>query len=518
MSNTSSDAIAFTAASNPTDSSSSSPSMQNGGQGGSGTTTVDSSPPDDSSTSTPQHHNHQQSTSKKRRSNIQLNKDDQPKGDDGDSSDEDGAKTGDLNDEGGNRRDLFQRASEDVLQKRKMVRASLSPEWTVAADGKNNGDTPTTSGEGLFALVNLAPTRSSGEAPEDSGPSSSSSASKPTSAFVLGTHTPAFGSVTVGVGVGTVAAAVNNGVQSGFASGFGKVASGDDASMSSSKASSFGGGFGSGFGTVSGGFGSLKSLSSSTFGSSFGSTSNKAIATTNALSPSDVLASNNGDGDTSKFVKSPTEVSSSYDATPESSPNTKFPITDVVDTANGEQDEECLCQIRARLYKMVPEDECTNSAVEDQDAAVPSVPSTQRNLVLVTKVKGGKEEDGSTTDEAKESKGETEESAPTKPKLVQKEAGLGPVRVLKCKIHNKEEQQTSARIVQRQETSGGGAFRVILNVRLESKSCTFNRRGDKFVQLNALNNTGLIESYLFKVKTTADADTLENILKDALQI
>jgi hypothetical protein len=173
---------------------------------------------------------------------------------------------------------------------------------------------------------------------------------------------------------------------------------------------------------------------------------------------------------------------------------------------------------------MVPEDECTNSAVEDQDAAVPSVPSTQRSLDLVTKVKGGEEKDASTTNEDKESKGEAEkkDGAPTKPKLVQKEAGLGPIRILKCKIHNKantaDEQQTSARIVQRQETSGGGAFRVILNVRLEPKSCTFNRRGDKFVQLNALNNTGLIESYLFKVKTTTDADTLENILKDVLQV
>ena len=497
----SADDVALPAASNPTDSSSS-PSLQNEGQGGGGTTTEDSSPPDDSSTSTPQHHHHQQqqTSSKKRRSNIQLNKDDHPEGDDGNCSDEADRNFGDINDEGGNRSDPFQRASEDVLQKRKMARASLSPKWSATVDVKNNGGTPTK---------------------EDSGLSSSFSASKPTSAFGLGTHTPAFGSVTAGVGFGTVAAAANNGERSGFALGFGNAASGDDTSMSS-KSSSFGGGFGSGFGTVSGGFGSLKSSSSSTFGLSFGSTSNKATATTS----SDVLASSNDDGGITKIAKSPTKVSSSYDAspTPETSPNTKFPISEVVDTANGEQDEECLCQIRARLYKMVPEDESTNLAVEDQDVAVPSVPSTQRNLDLVTKVKGDKERDGSSKNEAKESKGEAEaeEAAPTKPKLVQKEAGLGPVRILKCKIHNKpntaDEQQTSARIVQRQETSGGGAFRVILNVRLEPKSCTFNRRGDKFVQLNALNNSGLIDSYLFKVKTTVDADTLENILKDVLQV
>ena len=122
------------------------------------------------------------------------------------------------------------------------------------------------------------------------------------------------------------------------------------------------------------------------------------------------------------------------------------------------------------------------------------------------------------------------EGGSTRSKLVQKEAGIGPVRILRPKPHiapagdggggGDETKPTlsGARIVQRQETSGGGAFRVILNVRLEAKSCTYHRRGDKFVQLNALNNVGVIESFLFKVKTVADADTLMSNLRDVLEV
>ena len=107
--------------------------------------------------------------------------------------------------------------------------------------------------------------------------------------------------------------------------------------------------------------------------------------------------------------------------------------------------------------------------------------------------------------------------------MVQKEAGIGPVRVLKRKSSvtnddDKEKSTSDSRVVQRQETGKGGqATRVLLNIRLVPKTCSVIRRGDKFVQLNAPNSNGELESSLFKVKTTADADTLENELKDALE-
>ena len=194
-------------------------------------------------------------------------------------------------------------------------------------------------------------------------------------------------------------------------------------------------------------------------------------------------------------------------------------MSSVVDTDNGEKDEECLCQVRAKLFKMVPEDE------SEQDGSalkgdVPSVPSTTGRMELVKKAM--KDDESPEKGDKSPEKGK-ESTAKAGPKLVQKEAGIGPVRVLKRKPGNGEKDgedeklATSARVVQRQETCGGGqAFRVILNIRLIPKTCNVIRRGDKFVQLNAPNSQGELESSLFKVKTTAEGDLLEKNLKAVL--
>ena len=168
---------------------------------------------------------------------------------------------------------------------------------------------------------------------------------------------------------------------------------------------------------------------------------------------------------------------------------------------------------------MVPEDETETDAVEDKKGA-PCVPSTSGRMELVKK-----NTDGSPDGKGNESPDKTTESTATEgPKLVQKEAGIGPVRILKRKIsigskeEGNEKRSACARVVQRQETSGGQATKVILNIRLDSKSCTVIRRGDKFVQLNAPNSNSTVESSLFKVKTMEEADTLENNLKEALGV
>ncbi|KAL3766251.1 hypothetical protein ACHAW5_008197 [Stephanodiscus triporus] len=383
--------------------------------------------------------------------------------------------------------------------------------WSSGGGGGNNGST-TTAGRGLFASVKLATAASSSEGTREEEADPVSSANDPA---------PASSAAVAGFGSAT---AKNNGGGGFFGSGFGKsaapsgfgalrgdaddsTAGGDARSSSSYKSAAFGGGFAA----ASLGFGTIRSASSSApFG--FGP------ASSDATPPRDAAATSGGDGggdggSAGIFVKGPGAAS---DAVARAAPPSKFPTSSVVDTANGEQDEDCVCQVRARLFKMVPEDEKPASAEDGvlRDD-VPCVPSTHRNLDLVMK---GKEENdgedgGSATGEAGRGEGEK------RPKLVQKEAGIGPVRILRRKPADGDaEQRTSARIVQRQETSGGGAFRVILNVALSSKSCTFNRRGDKFVQLNALNNVGVIESFLFKVKTTADADTLERILMDVLEV
>jgi hypothetical protein len=168
---------------------------------------------------------------------------------------------------------------------------------------------------------------------------------------------------------------------------------------------------------------------------------------------------------------------------------------------------------------MVPEDESADADEESiSKGDVPSVPSTTGRMESVKAQKGN---DISTEQEVDATAGLQEGG--NKLKLVQKEAGIGPVRILKSKPPRdlgddgeKAKQSSTARVVQRQETSGGGATRVILNIRLDKATCTVIRRGDKFVQLNAPNSCGAVESSLFKVKTTTEADTLEKALKDVL--
>ena len=371
-----------------------------------------------------------------------------------------------------------------MIKKRKIVKASSK--WGSGGNGSS------TNGRGTFASVNLA------------APTENSNKDNTTSIFgSSSTSGSTFGSATAStsLGFGSVGGSTTANKSGGFGSGFGSVSSGFGSLKSTStekdnSTTTKSTGFGGGFGAVSSGFGSLKSSTAAPSSFGFG-----ASTTTN------------NDDTTSSPDK--TTNGSGLATNETSSPSSKFPTSSVVDTTNGEEDEECMCQVRAKLFKMVQE--AKNDDTTDEREAVPSVPSTSGRMEL-----GKKDND---TDDGKKSPEKTKEEATEKkgPTMVQKEAGIGPVRVLKrksssTKDDDKEKSTSDSRVVQRQETGKGGqATRVLLNIRLVPKTCSVIRRGDKFVQLNAPNSNGELESSLFKVKTTADADTLENELKDALE-
>jgi len=377
-----------------------------------------------------------------------------------------------------------------VIKKRKIVKASSK--WGSGGNGSS------TNGGGTFASVNLAaPTENS---------------NKDNTASIFGSSSTSgstFGSATAStsLGFGSVGGSNTANKSGGFGSGFGSVSSGFGSLKSSStekdnSTTTKSTGFGGGFGAVSSGFGSLKS--STTAPSSFGFGTSASTTTNNDDTTSSPDKTTNGSGLATNNA---------------SSPSSKFPTSSVVDTTNGEEDEECMCQVRAKLFKMVQEAKNDDNATNEREA-VPSVPSTSGRMDL-----GQKDNDN---DDGKNSPEKTKEEATEKkgPNMVQKEAGIGPVRVLKRKSSStkdddddKKQSTSDSRVVQRQETGKGGqATRVLLNIRLVPKTCSVIRRGDKFVQLNAPNSiTGELESSLFKVKTTADADTLENELKDALE-
>jgi len=371
-----------------------------------------------------------------------------------------------------------------VIKKRKIVKASNK--WGSGGNGSS------TNGGGAFASVNLA------------APTENSNKDNTTSIFGSSSSGSTFGSATAStsLGFGSVGGSTTN-KSGGFGSGFGSVSSGFGSLKSSStgkedSTTTKSTGFGGGFGAVSSGFGSLNS--STTAPSSFGFGTSTTTNNDDTASSPDKTTTTNGSGLATNGA---------------GSPSSKFPTSSVVDTTNGEEDEECMCQVRAKLFKMVQE--AKNDDTTDEREAVPSVPSTSGRMEL-----GKKDNDN---DDGKNSPEKTKEEATEKkgPNMVQKEAGIGPVRVLKrksssTKDDDKEQSTSDSRVVQRQETGKGGqATRVLLNIRLVPKTCSVIRRGDKFVQLNAPNSNGELESSLFKVKTTADADTLENELKDALE-
>jgi len=394
---------------------------------------------------------------KKRRSDIQINKDDHPEGD-GCSDDDD-----ELNDEGEKRSDPFNRAPEDILKKRKIVKAS----------SKWGGGGAASSGGGAFASVNL------------------------TAASTTSTTAPSFGTLSA-TGFGSASVAASN--------GFGAKKEDTDKSSNTTttetKPSVFGGGFGavsSGFGAAKSGFGAVSTASPSGFGSAVTST---------ATSP---------DGDDDKGGK---EENKSGDSSPNKELNgektttttqsTLFPITTTVCVNNGEENEDCLCQVVAKLYKMVPD--VKEADVTDMEKGdVPSVPSTSGRF---GDVKQDDNKEGGTSCASKDA-GKDEKEGSTS-KLVRKEAGVGNVRVLKLRSFGdkeKNENKSLGRVVQRQR----GSNSLILNIRLIPKQCKVTRPGEKFVQLNAPSKDGTLESFLFRVKTNEDSDNLTKHLESMLQ-
>lgn len=423
-------------------------------------------------------------SSKKRQSDIQLSKD-------GVANDSDGSGEGDddnLNDEGGKRSDPFKRATEDVLKNRKIVRASNK--WSA---GKNGG----TEVGGTFSSIKLAHT-----SPAKMSEANAESSIKDSNSVLGGTtgSAPANPGALFGSRFGNVSHGFGS-LKSSSTSTNAELNNGDS-SQSVSKSMLFGGGFGS----VSSGFGSLKTTSAA---SGFGS----AIQPKSSPSINQDTATSNNSSPTEKLANPST---TSYQS--------QFPTPSVVDIDNGEQGEDCLCQVRAKLFKMVPEDDSADADEESiTKVDVPSVPSTSGRMESVKNQKSVQDTSAGTEKAGYSTTGQGE--AGNKPKLVQKEAGIGPVRILRSKfpraieddgVKSHGKQYMTARIVQRQETSGGGATKVILNIRLDKASCTIIRRGDKFVQLNAPNRGGGVDSSLFKVKTTAEADTLEKCLNDVL--
>lgn len=203
------------------------------------------------------------------------------------------------------------------------------------------------------------------------------------------------------------------------------------------------------------------------------------------------------------------------------SENPVFTLPSTLEEFNGEENEECILQIRAKLYRL----SCCKTVRHEEEELNKESPEKKT---------------GSPISDTKQSS-----------TFSWREVGTGPLRVLQLRQEHKgagelHTKNTSTRVVQRREsTPGGSGTKVILNVPIRRETVV-HRQGDKHVMLSTIScevrnrsalfvlflpfttlilflyvsttmqETSASASYLFKVKTADDANILFNCLEKAI--
>lgn len=222
-------------------------------------------------------------------------------------------------------------------------------------------------------------------------------------------------------------------------------------------------------------------------------------------------------------------------------------LPEEVELRNGEEEEECVVEFRAKSFLLADVEEKEASELPEQRPSAPSVPPSSSNAPVA--VRPTLEAAGTDEVAANESKSAAEESQPEDKKEAKegdatvsekegelasdkekskeaaqtngdkankpdeknrqqewRELGIGPLRILK-----KDECHT--RLVQRRETVPGGAgTKLIINVPLP-KECTVALQGEKYVRLTTIEPSGKAAIFLLKVKTSREAQELRDVLE-----
>ena len=216
--------------------------------------------------------------------------------------------------------------------------------------------------------------------------------------------------------------------------------------------------------------------------------------------------------------------------------------------SNGEENEECMYQTRAKLFKLinVSQNLAKGNVASTSVSSTRGIPPTSYNKLDVSKTN---ESDGKNCDGVENTEKIDKESKRNDKKW--KEEGIGPLRILKTitspgrdtstgeqkdekskenDIKDRKDKE-SIRIVQRREsTPGGQGTKLILNIRLHSQ-CNISRQSDNYVCLATLEATDTVDTkaksddkspfksvqYLFKLKAKSDADGLQKSLELGLR-
>ena len=201
---------------------------------------------------------------------------------------------------------------------------------------------------------------------------------------------------------------------------------------------------------------------------------------------------------------------------------------------NGEENEETIITLRAKLFKLTRKAAVDESKLESQPGSEEGAMKAV-GIQMATKVgqdaKGVKDHSEDKTNGSGNANANDASGGREGTKMDWKEVGIGPLRVLTDDKHT--------RIVQRREnTPGGQGTKLILNIPLKDE-CSVEKKGDKFVRfaafevindsvddrgLNIIDKDRKVDEknveeegeevkfvpvqYLFKVKTVAEADSL----------
>eukprot|EP00554_Chaetoceros_debilis_P008858 CAMPEP_0194102752 /NCGR_PEP_ID=MMETSP0150-20130528/3284_1 /TAXON_ID=122233 /ORGANISM="Chaetoceros debilis, Strain MM31A-1" /LENGTH=479 /DNA_ID=CAMNT_0038789773 /DNA_START=46 /DNA_END=1485 /DNA_ORIENTATION=+ len=197
-------------------------------------------------------------------------------------------------------------------------------------------------------------------------------------------------------------------------------------------------------------------------------------------------------------------------------------------TLNGEENEEVILTVRAKLYKFTKEKASTKKLQEadEKDDAENENGSANANtenkngnikqvgMAMATKigVDVGSSDNKSGTDNSAKSTTGTGASSKDNSAATWKEVGIGPLRILKAATSTSStttEKDDNVRIVQRREnTPGGQGTKLILNIRLGPDSgSVVQKKDDKYVRLLCFEIDDGTDDDADDADDTAAADT-----------
>eukprot|EP00816_Leptocylindrus_hargravesii_P008724 CAMPEP_0196821568 /NCGR_PEP_ID=MMETSP1362-20130617/79873_1 /TAXON_ID=163516 /ORGANISM="Leptocylindrus danicus, Strain CCMP1856" /LENGTH=461 /DNA_ID=CAMNT_0042200803 /DNA_START=23 /DNA_END=1408 /DNA_ORIENTATION=- len=187
------------------------------------------------------------------------------------------------------------------------------------------------------------------------------------------------------------------------------------------------------------------------------------------------------------------------------------------DIANGEEEEECVLQCRAKLFRLckkaaaaaVPQEAAEGTGLAASHVGPPTLPSAaKKESVDDSKDEHENDKDeektgAKTAKDGKDIRSDDSSSSGTE----WREVGIGPLRVLRTE--SKSKQITTRCVMRREMHPGGPGTKVILNMKL-IKLANIKQSGEKFVRLTTVAEEGEPVNYLFKLKTV---DEVERLIK-----